>query len=332
MTAFFSTIGEDKLFRDMEESIQNNLPDLYEVIVLHSGGELYHQRFQSYGYPEYLVNFKSVSKLLFALAVGCMLDDGILASPWERVSTLLPEYALVMPAPMREKLCLHHLLSMSSGYQWQESGQIFFQWMHSKDWVRFALERENIWAPGENFCYDTSGIHLVSAIIRQKTGKPALSYILQRLMNPMGVQSVMGQKSPEGNDFGGSELYMSPQDIAQIGRLLLNNGEWEGRRLLSPAWIAACFTEHIRIDKKYGYGYGCFVTDLTLPYCSEKKFHVWVVPGTGGQYLYYCPDYHSVVVIASLITPRDGRNPLHLPASQLMPRFIFPALVRRQRI
>lgn len=318
------------MFEAMHEYAISKLPDLYQVLIYHEDNELYNRIFQQYGYPDYMVNFKSVSKFLFALAVGCMIDDGVIRDASVPVAELLPEYALQMPVVFRKTLCLYHLLSMSSGFQWSDSGNVFFEWMHSKDWVRFALTRPIDGVPGERYCYNTSNIHLVSAIIREKTGMPALQYIKERLLLPLGIYHIVGQCSPEGNDFGGSELYLAPQDMAKIGRLVLQNGVWK-KRILSSEWISLCLKEHMRVNEEYGYGYCCFLTEMPISRGSLEKATVCIVPGTGGQYMYLCPSLCLVVVIASVLKPRDGRNPLHIPEAKLMPDYIFYEVVNEGR-
>ena len=84
------------MFELMNEYATSKLSDLYQVLIYHKDNELYNRIFQQYGYPGYMVNFKSVSKFLFALAVGCMIDDGGIRDAYVPVAELLPEYASQM--------------------------------------------------------------------------------------------------------------------------------------------------------------------------------------------------------------------------------------------
>ena len=79
----------------------------------------------------------------------------------------------------------------------------------------------------------------------------------------------------------------------------------------------------MRVDEEYGYGYCCFLTEMSISRYSHEKAAVWIVPGTGGQYMYLCPSLCLVVVIASVLQPRDGRHPLCIPVARLMPDYIL---------
>jgi CubicO group peptidase (beta-lactamase class C family) len=313
---------------EMIKFIKDEIPMLYSISAHKNEKSVCEAYFKKYSYPEYAVNIKSVSKIILATAIGAMLQDGLITGVNQTVAELLPEYAGYMSDSLRENLRLRHLLTMSSGLRWQENGECFTQWLQSRDWVLHALQLPSDQQPGSVFNYNTANSHLISAIIKRQSGLDAYHFIKKRIFEPLGIFRAMWQKSPEGNDYGGSELYLPPGDIVKIGRLILKDGKWEGKRLLSEGWTQECLKAHISISNNLVYGYFCFGTRYKVFSKTNDTYGItaWCVPGGGGQYLYMVPELDSTVVITSLTIPDDDRNPLDLPAAKLFPRYILNML------
>ena len=65
------------------------------------------------------------------------------------------------------------------------------------DWVQAALDRKMVQEPGTSFCYDSPGMHLLSAILQKATGMTALDFARQNLFEPLGIREVyLGIRPP----------------------------------------------------------------------------------------------------------------------------------------
>ncbi len=62
--------------------------------------------------------------------------------------------------------------------------------MAQPDWVQAALDRKMAAEPGTKNCYDSPGMHLLSAILQKATGMTALEFARQNLFEPLGIQEV----------------------------------------------------------------------------------------------------------------------------------------------
>src|SRR4030042_3022975 len=105
--------------------------------------------------------------------------------------------------------------------------------MRSKpDWVQAALDRKMVHEPGTVVCYDSPGMHLLSAILQEATGMTALDFARQTLFEPLGIREVIWDDDPQGYTNGWGDLRLKPRDAAKIGYLWLNNGAWGGKQMV----------------------------------------------------------------------------------------------------
>jgi hypothetical protein len=75
------------------------------------------------------------------------------------------------------------------------------------------------------------------------------------LFGPLGISDVDRPSNPQGTTVGYSEFFMKPRDMAKIGYLYLNNGLWDGKRIISSQWIKESTRKHVDTPGPYSYGY-----------------------------------------------------------------------------
>ncbi|WP_223644219.1 serine hydrolase [Corallococcus sp. EGB] len=177
----------------------------------------------------------SATKGVVALAIGLLIDDGKIASADVPVSTFFPEWSQGLKA----RVTLRHLLNHTSGLVANRTARDIYQ---SPDFVRFALEAEVADPPGSRFFYNNKAVNLLAGVVERASGEKLDAYLRRRLFAPLGIRDVEWQKDPAGNPLGMSGLRIHPLDFAKLGQLLLQRGEWRGRRILSEAWIRECTT------------------------------------------------------------------------------------------
>jgi len=111
----------------------------------------------------------------------------------------------------------------------------------------------------------------------------------QHLFEPLGITNYHWSRNRDNTPYGGFGLFLTPRDLAKTGQMLLDNGVWKNRRILSEEWIKEAITSKTII---YGFDYGYyFWIDQT-----KNCFFVW---GARGQYFFVVPDKDLVVVITS---------------------------------
>jgi hypothetical protein len=131
-------------------------------------------------------------------------------------------------------------------------------------------------------------MHLLSAILQEATGMTAAEFARANLFEPLGIQDFFWEADPQGYTDGWAGLYLHPHDVARLGYLWLNNGQWEGRQIVSSRWVA----ESTRVQKKTGmgdnYGLGWWI--------PSGELREYAAEGRAGQYLRVFPDLNLIVV------------------------------------
>lgn len=255
----------------------------------------------------------SVTKSVMTTLIGIAVDQGKLQLDQPMVS-FFPDRTIANLDARKEHVTVRHLASMMNGL---ESGCLagdeptLDKMRSNPDWVQAALDRKMMQEPGTSFCYDSPGMHLLSAILQKATGMTALEFARQNLFEPMGIQEVFWQSDPQGYTHGWGDLYLKPQDAAKIGYLWLNRGVWEGKKIVSSNWVADSVTAHSNAGDD-DYGYGWWVARGTAP--NDNYFAL----GRGGQYIRVYPSYKAIIVTTGHGLDYDQIDPL-LSASFVSP-------------
>lgn len=233
----------------------------------------------------------SVSKSWTSTTVGIAVDEGLI-SVEDRIVDFFPE---LLPETVSENLAamkIKHLLTMNSGHQNDTLGRVA---SCEPGWAKrfLSLPVEN--APGTHFAYNSTGTYMLSAIITKVTGMRMADYLTTRLFNPLGIENVTWEESPEGINDGGWGIHVSPEDMLKLGVLYLNKGVWNGRRILSEDWVDAASSFQVENgnnpNSDWGVGYG-----YQFWRCRHNCFRA---DGAFGQYIIVSPDTDSVAVMIS---------------------------------
>ena len=175
----------------------------------------------------------SACKSVTSLAIGLLMDDGLLRAE-DTVADIFAEE--ITPAIQRrlKNLTVEDLLTMRSGIQFSE-----LQTQTENDWLRGIFSEALSFEPGAQFQYNSLNTYLLSSIVSRISGMSLSSFLKKRLFDPMGITDTFWECCPAGIEKGGWGLYIRPEDMAKLGQLVMMNGVWNGRKLLSRAYIAA---------------------------------------------------------------------------------------------
>ncbi len=214
----------------------------------------------------------SLSKSVTSIAAGIAIDEGLL----KLTDTVISFFPNKLPADISANLArmtVHHLLSMNAGH----GDNIYGAVAQEEDWVQAFLAQEVAYEPGSHYVYSTHCTYMLSAIIEQVAGEKLVDFLMPRLFEPLDIPRPVWETCPLGITAGGMGLSLSTESIAKLGQLLLNKGEYAGKRIVSERYLALAASEQSdnrpsakagRIDSAQGYGYqfhlcrrGCFRGD-----------------------------------------------------------------------
>jgi CubicO group peptidase (beta-lactamase class C family) len=251
--------------------------------------------------PDVPHDLRSVSKSVVGLAYGIALAAGKVPPPEAKLYDQFGEYPDLASQPGRGRLTIHHVLSMTLGFDWDEltipygnPGNAENAMEAASDRFRFILERPIVGEPGANWTYCGGATALLGRLIEKGTGEPLLAYCQRVLFDPMGFSPVTWAKGRDGEFRAASGLRLLPRDLLKIGQLMLAGGAWDGRQLVPRDWVKRVVTPMVAIADGRRYGYHWYLG--ASPVGGSQQWQRWAGGiGWGGQRLYVFPELELVV-------------------------------------
>ncbi|MGW8284073.1 MAG: serine hydrolase domain-containing protein, partial [Gemmatimonadota bacterium] len=211
-------------------------------------------------------SLQSVTKSVTSALIGIAIGSGEIPGVDVPVLQLLEDYDVEVPDERLATATLEDLLTMRLGIEWHEQDRPIgpenttIQLEFSDDWVEFTLSQPMDSDPGERFNYNSGGSHLMSAILREATGQTAEVYAEEYLFGPLGIDTYHWKLEPAGLPDTEGGLYLGAEDLARFGQLYLNDGLWNGKRILPAGWVEASVTRYVDDvapdDPNWNAGYG----------------------------------------------------------------------------
>ncbi len=192
------------------------------------------------------------------------------------------------------------------------------------DWVEAFLAHPFVHEPGTFFWYNSMGTYMLSAIVQKVTGEKIIDYLYPRLFRPLGIVGATWLESNAGINTGGWGLYLKTEDLAKMGQLILQKGEWNGKQIIPAEWIEEATRSHVASlpagvrreeltvkpkdsDWLQGYGYQMWR-------CRHNAVRA---DGAAGQYIIVMPDQNAVIAMTANIG--DMQSEINLVWKYLLP-------------
>ena len=307
MDSFFEQAATDSL-------------DIHSVMIVKDGNVIF-SRWQSEGVDSIPHVLHSVSKTFTATAVGLAIADGEMALT-DKIIDYFPDK---LPAEVSDNLkamTVRDLLTMSCGHDeepsWRDTEQ---------DWVSVFLAHPVKHKPGTFYLYNSLGTYVLSAIVQQVTGEKVVDYLNTRLFEPLHIDKPRWEESPQGINTGGWGLYLKTEDLAKMGQLLLQKGEWNGKQIIPADWVSEMSKKQVesinpgtRIEQAAERGLTVETSDWMQGYgyqmwrCRPGCFRA---DGARGQYIIVVPDKNAVIAITSNV--EDLQAELNLVWNKILP-------------
>lgn len=280
-----------------EKIILEHNVDIHSVMVISDNKillEKYYQGQDSIHYSaDTLHPMYSITKSFVSIAIGLLCKENKLALDTP-VIQYFPEYEKYADINIK-MTTIENLLSMKT--------------CHTK--TTYKIEPENNWIesffitpsdkkPGTSFDYDTSGTHVLCAIIQKLTGLSLLEYLNSRIDKLNISNEAYIKLDPFGAEIGGAGLMCTPRDLIGFASFIYNSIK-HPTPLLSEDYLAkATSSRSSTIEKanlpfkKYGYGYYFWIQPKNNFMCYGKN----------GQFIYFC---NSGFVITTADTSADSK-------------------------
>lgn len=185
----------------------------------------------------------SVTKSIFHALYGIAVRDGKV-----RMDELAPVAAWQGEGDPRGKITLDMLMRMSSGIDFTEVDFIppadltdmIFTAPGAAEWF---MERPVAYAPDTHWAYGSGTTNLLSWVLRQRYGDDAYYELpYKELFSKIGMRSAYLEADATGTYVGSSFLFCTARDLARFGLLYMNDGVWQGQRILPEGWVKYAMT------------------------------------------------------------------------------------------
>jgi CubicO group peptidase (beta-lactamase class C family) len=280
------------------------------VVVAHRGRLVAERYAPGYG-PETPMLSWSMAKSVIASLVAIAVGDGelVLQDP-----APVPEWS--QAADPRGAITLDQLLRMSSGLAFDETygatNDVSRMLFTRGDTGAFAAAMALAYEPDHVWSYSSGTSNLVSRILRDLfEGDLArlVSFSRQRLFDPIGMSSAFFEPDASGSFIGSSFFFASARDWARFGQLHLQDGIWQGRRILPEGWVRYVTTPTPAAPNGiYGAHWWLNAGDPQTP---ERRMwptlprEIYAARGHSGQYVVVAPSAQLVVVRLGLTRGDD---------------------------
>jgi CubicO group peptidase (beta-lactamase class C family) len=323
--------------------IENDkIPNIHSILIVKGGKLVFEEYFEGHRFAydqeqlkgelirfgiDTTHNTMSVTKAVTAAVVGVAIDQGLMQNEQLAIATVFPEYSHLFNE-QKKKITVEHLLTMSSGLQWNEwdvplvsRENDLIQLFIVSDPVEYILEKPLVHTPGSYWYYSGGDVNLLGVVFEHATGFRIDSFSANHLFRPLGISVFEWNYLKPNIVYASGELYLRPRDLAKLGYLYLNDGVWNGTQVISKEWVEKSLQPHVstRGRSKEGafYGYQWWITTFNY---EEGSIPAYVRTGWGGQAIIIFP------LIDMLLVFTGGNYSGTDPVLDLVQQYILPAI------
>jgi CubicO group peptidase (beta-lactamase class C family) len=320
------TLSERSASALVDGVVSGRFPNVHSILVHHRGRLILEEYFHGFD-RDRPHQMRSLTKGLIAMVAGAAVDRNRLSIADRALLPLVPDPAKLSPA--HRAVTLADLLSMRSGLSCDDESSgsaINNDTLYGReDWVKAFVAAPVKAAGAPEAAYCSAGMLAAGRLVEIRTGSPIADFARESLFRPMGIVDahwswpfVLG--SGAAGEFG--QVRLRPRDMMKLGVMVLHNGRFNGRQILSPSWISAMTTRHSVIGGD-GYGYGLWFRDYRVTaHEGPRTVSTIMFSGNGGQKIYVVPTLDLVVVATG-----GSYNQGNAPINAMMVEVILPAIL-----
>jgi CubicO group peptidase (beta-lactamase class C family) len=345
-TTSLEKIGMDstRIIKLTQLILADSFPNIHSILIVKNNKLVYENYFagkdqirgKNLGYVEHslegLHDCRSVSKSVVSACVGIAVKQGLIKSIDDPIFNYFPDYQEYSDS-LKAKITLRHLLTMSSGFEWDETGSytsLRNSEIHiylSLNPIKYILKRSVVVEPGTLWNYNGGETQILAEIVKIVSGLPIDKFADKYIFQPLNIKKyewlpLIIKKIPAA----ASGLRLTSRDFLKFGQLYMNNGKWENEQILDSTWVVQTLTTSIKRTNlkanisKGGYGYQFWTYTEKL---KDTNIDIVEAKGNGGQAIFLCKSLDLMVVItAGNYNQRGIVNNSH----EALVKYIIPAM------
>ena len=296
-------INQQKLRAALDKAFTEPFPDKKQrtraVLVVYKG-QLVAEKYAQ-GFNEHTMMYGwSMAKSITSALIGTLVKQDKLN--------------ITQPAPVSEwrnsndsqhAITIQNLLEQSSGLNFLEdytkASDVTNMLYKEDNMAAFTANHELAAAPGTVFAYSSGNSNILARIIRETVGeKDYAAYPFTALFYKIGMYHTLCEPDASGTYVGSSYIMATGRDYARFGLLYLNDGVWNGERILPEGWVKQTVTPaEASKEKKYGYQFwlnGVQLNDSSKHIFPDVPADMFYADGYAGQFIFIIPSKQLVIV------------------------------------
>ncbi|MFX3673450.1 MAG: serine hydrolase domain-containing protein [Paenisporosarcina sp.] len=283
-------------------------------VLINKNSERVFEYYKNKKQKDKLHKINSCTKSIMSILIGIALDKQYIKTIESPIHEFFPKIFKEQSDNRKMGITIRHLLTMTDGLDFPEFGEWkgFAPMVYYHDIVKFVIDRPLKYDVGTHMNYNSGCSHTLSAILQQTTNMKTEDFAYEFLFKPLGIKEYRWYLDRMNINKGADGLILKIEDMEKIGKLILQNGLFDGKRIVSEGWIKESTAPNLLTYDNVGYyGMQWWVNkiDEEKDFSSENTYCFAL--GFGGQYILIIPFYHVVISITSDIYD-DSLRPMRI--------------------
>ena len=262
------------------------LNNFYSLIVL-KGGKIAAEGYFNGKRESSHFHLRSITKSVVSVLTGIAIDKSFLRGSDQPLSEIFTG----IDNDRLESITVGHLLTMSSGVEWDEEKDVIEILEHrGGDPMDIFLTNAQESEAGLFFKYSTLSTHILGLAIAEASKLSLEQFAQQHLFEPLGIDSYRWERDVKGRVWGSTGLQLKARDLAKIGLMVMNEGIWKERQVISSSWVNEMIKSQISIQGSgSSYGYQWWIS-------NNLDYQLIFGQGFGGQSLMLIPEKEIIII------------------------------------
>ncbi|TDD99916.1 serine hydrolase domain-containing protein [Flavobacterium sandaracinum] len=306
---------------------KKNYREVTSIVVIKNGEILIEEYFNGAN-RNTLHDTRSVGKSFASTLMGIAIKEKYIKSEMQTLKEFYNLKSFQNYSHAKDSINLKSLLTMSSTFEGSdmnsESPGNEENMYPTKNWVGFTLNLpiDKTKQINKQWDYFTAGCIILGDIINKSVPNGLEKYSNEKLFKPLGIKNFKWQFTPQNVVNTAGSLQLSSLDYAKYGQLYKNNGNWNGKQILSKEWVTKSLSHQINISEDEFYGYLFWNKTYKI---EGKNYEVYYSSGNGGNRIFIFKDQPIVIVITSTAynTPYGEKQ-----VEKIMQQHLIPAIAK----
>jgi len=281
------------------------LSNIFSLLVI-KNGQLVAESYFNDGARDQKALLQSATKSYTSALVGLALERGCLSSLDQKMLDFFPELADRITDPRKRQITIRQMLQMRAGYPWEETDPALWDALLYGDLVRLIVDFPLTRDPGTEFQYSNLTSHWLGVIVARACETDLKSFAQRHLFGPLNAEVGDWIQDRDGYYVGLGELHLTARDAAKFGQLYLDDGVYEGRRVVPADWVQESLrlhSENVSSASTVSGEVGRYFHDVGYGFqwwsARAGDHHFDFAWGHGGQLIILLDDLDMVVVVTA---------------------------------